>query len=417
MEASPFLLINSVLLTFGITAVLVMFLKPIAVRVGLVDAPDARKDHAGHIPLVGGLAIFSGFGLSCALLSPQLLLLDYFFAASAILIVVGVVDDFIELSARARFGAQIAASLVMVLGGHIMLYDFGALSWDGSLFTLGVFVIPLTVFSTVGVINAVNMSDGVDGLAGSYALVALIGLSIVSFIANHDAQGAALVLLAAGLLAFLAFNYRVPGRRRATVFLGDSGSTFLGFALTWFIIASCQGEDRIMTPVTALWFLMLPLFDTVGIMLRRIIKGRSPFAADREHFHHVLQRAGFSVNESLAVLLTLALTGMAAGLAGLYYQVPEMCLFITFLLLFSLYFLGMMHAWKVMRFLRWSICLRKTAQGRRSSDRISSFDRWGDTQAAAVATDGPGGTTAMAYGNSSDRRSHCDRRVRPTPAH
>ncbi len=416
MEANPFLLINSILLTFGTTAVLVVLLTPLAVRVGLVDAPDARKHHAGHVPLVGGLAIFAGFGLSCALLGSQLLLAGYFFVASAILVIVGVVDDFVALSARARFGAQIAASLVMVLGGHIMLYDFGALSWDGSLFTLGIFVIPLTVFATVGVINAVNMSDGIDGLAGSYALVALIGLSIVSFIANHDAQGMALVLLASGLLAFLAFNYRFPGRKRATVFLGDSGSTFLGFALTWFILASSQGEGRIMAPVTALWFLMLPLFDTVSIMLRRMVRGRSPFAADREHFHHVLQRAGFSVNQSLLILVTLALAGMAAGLAGPYYQVPEMCLFVTFLLLFALYFLGMMRAWKVMRFLRWSICLRETAQGRRSSDRISLFGTREDTQAAAVATDGAGRTTATAHGNSFDRRSHRDRRVRPTRA-
>lgn len=415
MEADPYLLTNSFVFTFVLTAVLVLILCPVAERIGLVDAPDARKAHSGNIPLVGGIAIFAGYGLSCALLGGSMPLPDYFFVASAILVIAGVLDDFVELSARSRFLAQILAALVMVFGGRVVLEDLGALSWDGSLFTLGVFMVPMTIFSTVGVVNAINMSDGVDGLAGSYVLIAVIGLAIVSFVAGQDAQGSALVLFAAGLLAFLVFNYRMPGRARATVFLGDAGSMFLGFALTWFIVSSCQGENRIMTPVTALWFLALPLFDTVGIMLRRVLKGRSPFAADREHFHHVLLLANFSVNQSLLIMAMLAMAGVVIGLAGLYLRVPEMWSFIAFLALFALYFFGMMHAWKVMRFLRRSICRRRNAGDRRSAERRRVAE-WQWRQRFAAAAMNPSADRVLVERRCGQRRLLLDRRGRGASA-
>jgi UDP-GlcNAc:undecaprenyl-phosphate GlcNAc-1-phosphate transferase len=158
-----------------------------------------------------------------------------------------------------------------------------------------------------------------------------------------------LLLLASVILAFLLFNVRISGR--ALVFMGDAGSMFLGLALAWFLIGFSQGEGRLMSPATALWIFALPLIDTVSLMLRRMICGRSPFEADREHFHHILRAAGFSRKQTLAVALTLALTAAAVGLGGFFLGVSEQWMFFGFLSVFGLHFWMVMRVWRVKRFL------------------------------------------------------------------
>lgn len=358
------LYLNGFLLAFAATLGLIYFLRPRAVYIGLVDEPSDRKQHTGNVPLIGGIAIFFGFLFSFLAMDLSFVDMQPYFAASLIIVIIGMLDDYQELSTLTRFMAQILAALIMCLWGGVILHDLGALSFDGDLLELGYIAIPFTVFAVVGVVNAVNMSDGIDGLSASLVLVALFGLVVVAFIAGDTQDLNTLVLLSCAVLAFLCFNLRVF-RSRASVFMGDTGSMFLGFSLAWFIVSFTQGESRILSPVTALWFLMLPLFDTVGIMLRRILKGRSPFKPDREHFHHVLQLAGFSVNQTLVIMVAVATAGMLIGLVSFYWQVNELVMFILFLTLFSLYFFCMMRAWKVMRFLSRSICRRHSGNDRR----------------------------------------------------
>jgi len=338
---------------FSVSALLIHVLKRYAVRVGLVDYPCERKRHCGEVPLIGGVAIFLAFAM-CLLIS-DLRVMDHaaLLSGSMLLVVIGVVDDIKVLPSRPRFLAQIIAAGVMCVWGDVVLRDLGVLSFDGSLFTLGSLAIPFTIFATVGVINAVNMSDGIDGLSGSLAVVALLGLAIATSVSvEHAHQFKTIVVLISAIAAFLFFNVRFPGRIRALVFLGDAGSMFIGFVLSWYVISLTQGEHRLLSPVTVLWFLAMPLFDTVGIMLRRIVKGRSPFRADREHFHHAFQLAGFSVFRTQMIITVLALLMMGFGLLGQYLHIPEIVMFDLFLGLFALYFMGMMRAWKVMRFLR-----------------------------------------------------------------
>jgi UDP-GlcNAc:undecaprenyl-phosphate GlcNAc-1-phosphate transferase len=159
-----------------------------------------------------------------------------------------------------------------------------------------------------------------------------------------------LLLLASVILAFLLFNVRISGR--ALVFMGDAGSMFLGLVLAWLLIGFSQGEGRLMSPATALWIFAVPLIDTVSLMLRRMICGRSPFEADREHFHHILRAAGFSRKQTLALVLTLALTAAAVGLGGFFLGVSEHWMFFGFLSVFGLHFWLVMRAWRVKRFLR-----------------------------------------------------------------
>ncbi|NIM28052.1 MAG: undecaprenyl/decaprenyl-phosphate alpha-N-acetylglucosaminyl 1-phosphate transferase [Gammaproteobacteria bacterium] len=334
---------------------LLHILRPLATRIGLVDEPDARKTHQGSVPLIGGVAMFCGFTLATLTLDVGLTAYRGFFAAAAIVVVVGLLDDIHELSSRGRFGAQIGAALIMAYWGGVVLHDLGHLGGEGRLVTLSGWAIVFTVFATVGVINALNMSDGLDGLAGGLSLIALLGLAYVADSAGRDAERALLLMLAVVVTGFLAFNLRLPWRRRALVFMGDAGSMFLGFALTWFFIALSQGDGRAMPPVAALWLLMVPLFDTVWLILWRFSQGRSPTSSDVGHLHHVLQMTGMRASTSVWVMLCIASVCAVAGVAALEAGVAESTMFYLFLGLFALYCVFMAVSWHRRRLLWWPI--------------------------------------------------------------
>lgn len=336
-------------IAFSVTALLLFSLKSVAISTGLVDHPNGRKRHHGDIPLIGGIALFGGFFLAVFSLGQTGYGLRLLFIGSLFLISVGIIDDLKGLSSGIRFSAQILTAWVMSAHG-ILLQDFGMIGFGNTPVVLGTLAVPLTIFATVGVINAVNMSDGMDGLGGSLALVTLISLTVAAWLAGLELPVKILLLFITSILAFLSFNMRLFGRPQALVFMGNSGSLFLGFASAWFLISLSQGEQRAITPVTALWIFALPLFDTVSIMLRRILKGCSPFVADREHLHHTLLSAGFTVSQTLTTILSASAILAAIGLIGLYARISEMVMFWTFLGLFVVYFIGMMRIWTVYRF-------------------------------------------------------------------
>jgi UDP-GlcNAc:undecaprenyl-phosphate/decaprenyl-phosphate GlcNAc-1-phosphate transferase len=373
---------------FLLTVMLIAVLRPLARRVGLVDVPNERKHHGVPTPLVGGLAIFVSLVLASLVaarfrvLLPELQVWS-FFAGGALLVGVGVVDDFFDLSPAVRFGAQILAALIMALAAGVVLRDLGTMTLGGQVLSLGMLAIPFTVFATLGVINALNMCDGLDGLSGSLALVSLSGLLIAGWLWGDTHDIGMLHLLGGCLAGFLLYNLRFPWRQRASVFMGDAGSMFLGFALTWYAIALSQGDDRIIRPSAALWFLMLPIFDAVSMMMRRVLKGRSPFAADREHLHHVFLLAGFTVNQTVAFMSGVAAIGVVLGLLSIHFRLPELLVAGAFLACGLGYFWLISHAWRVMRFLHRSICRRRISQDRRKAvdphyagpERRSGIDR------------------------------------------
>lgn len=240
---------------------------------------------------------------------------------------------------RTRFAVQVGAALLMIYWVEVSLYDLGDLFWPGATFALGLCAVPFTIFCTVGVINAMNMVDGLDGLAGGIAGISLLLLAWAAFVAGLYTDVHLLLLAVGVVLTFLCFNLRFPWRRRgAKVFMGNAGSMFLGLILAWFLIKLSQGEQRAFTPVTALYLFGVPLLDMFTLTVRRIAKHRSPFAADREHLHHLLMRAGYSVNQSVMIMWGLALGLGITGLAGVYFRIAESVMFYTFLGLCSLYF-------------------------------------------------------------------------------
>jgi UDP-GlcNAc:undecaprenyl-phosphate/decaprenyl-phosphate GlcNAc-1-phosphate transferase len=334
-----------------VTAASVRALASAAGRLQLIDRPGGRKNHQGEVPLVGGLAMLAGFLICAFWLMPPELAPVAVLTAAVMLALVGAIDDRFSLSARVRFPFQIAAALVMVYGGGVAVHSLGDLLSFGEI-ALGPWAVPFTVVGVVGAINAMNMADGMDGLAGGLALVAVIALAGFAWLGGLNAELSLLLILAGALVGFLFYNARTPWRSRAGVFMGDAGSMFLGFLLAWFMVRLTQGDTAPMTPVVALWIFALPLIDTLTVMSRRMLEGRSPFKPDRQHLHHILLLVGFSVPQAGAIMLTVAGVLAAVGVLGTLFGVPDAVMFLGFLGLLVGYYWTVSHIWQILNTLQ-----------------------------------------------------------------
>ena len=322
--------------SFCVTGASLFALKPVASRVGLLDHPGGRKTHAKPTPLIGGLGIYLGIFLITYLNPSVFNHYSLMLGISAFVLFIGMIDDYQHQSVWIRMGSQAAAATLMYFAAKVQLTSFGDILFTGNI-GLGLLSLPLTVFATVGVINAVNMSDGIDGLSGGMVAIALAFLGVIAWQAGNTTLLSFIAILLSALLAFLALNFRLPWKKTAMVYLGDSGSTFLGFVLAWLFIESTQGENAIMPPVLALWFLALPLMDTIVLLIKRPLEGKSPFHPGRDHLHHKLLDMGFS---NKRVVLSLYLVGIVIGLIGMaihQQMVLESLAFLIFLGLFVVY--------------------------------------------------------------------------------
>lgn len=315
-----------------LTALSLMFLIRLAPLLGLMDIPTGRKDHAQPTPLVGGVAIMLSLLATAVIFRIESNTLALLICAMLVFLA-GLMDDFRELSQYPRFAAQIIACALVLSLVDVPLRTVGNLLGFGPI-GLWVFAYPVTVFAIVGVINAVNMSDGLDGLAGSQCLVAALAYAFAAQMSGLTAQAQVSMALAGGLMAFLVFNLRVPWRNKASVFLGDAGSMTIGFLLGWAAVDLTQGPGRTMPPICALWVVVLPLCDTVSLMLRRRAAGRSPMKPDREHIHHQLLARGFTVSQTVAILAGASALCASVGIGGWMIGTPEPILFGLFVILF-----------------------------------------------------------------------------------
>lgn len=291
------------------TGASIAWLRPLARRIGLLDCPDLRKRHRGRVPLIGGLSFFIGLFAGLVYLGISTQFAAVLLALGAIIMLAGLIDDLRGLSVRARLLVQAAAALLMILASGLYVDDAGNLFGRGVV-SIGLLGVPLTVVAVVGLINAFNMLDGIDGLAASQALVTI--LAIMLFAAGGASESLqVLQLLAVALLPFLLINLGWPDGRR--IFMGDAGSTLLGFMIAWCLIELSQRPAVVLAPVDVLWCVAFPVIETLTVMYRRMANGRSPFAADRRHLHHRLLDAGFS---SRQVLVLLVLASAALAMAG-----------------------------------------------------------------------------------------------------
>jgi UDP-GlcNAc:undecaprenyl-phosphate GlcNAc-1-phosphate transferase len=326
----------NLLSVFVITSLSLLALKPVAGKVGLIDIPGGRKEHKAPTPLVGGVGIYFGTLFICLFTPVVLAHYAIMLMLSALVLMVGIFDDARELRVSVRMGAHGLAALLMVVIAGNQLTSLGDILGFGPV-ALGILAIPITVFATVGVINAVNMTDGVDGLSGGLVVIALVFLGIVAFESGNMPMLQFTTLLICALLAFLMLNFRLPWKQCALVYMGDAGSTMLGFMLTWLIIEATQGANPAMAPVYALWFLAIPLIDTVSLLIKRPLQGRSAFAAGTDHLHHRLLRAGYSRKQAVLGLYTAGAVMGSIGLAGYLTQTSEAAMFLLFMIIFSVY--------------------------------------------------------------------------------
>lgn len=333
-------------LAFFICIGLIAFLETPARRLGWVDRPDIRKKHREPVPVIGGVAMYLAFSLVLLWLPQRPSGWEALLAAMGMLTAVGICDDVWRVSPLIRFCFQGGAVMLTIKTGGLVISQLG------DLFGLGPVVLDasaalFTVFCVVGVINAFNMCDGLDGLAGGFALVVTGWLIVLSQTGpgQHHADCIALMTLAAAIAGFLTFNLRHPWRARASVFMGDAGSTMLGLVVGWFLVQLSHGETRVMMPMTAVWVLAVPLLDAVTLMVRRTLAGRSPFGADRRHLHHLLQTFGWSHGRVTAVLLLVAIASGGIGATAWWLRVPDYVQFYVFIGLFLVYYQATARIW------------------------------------------------------------------------
>jgi UDP-GlcNAc:undecaprenyl-phosphate GlcNAc-1-phosphate transferase len=312
--------INVLLLSILLTLAMEKF----AGRVGLVDIPTRRKNHHGKIPLVGS-ALFVAFAFAVLLLEQPPSGLASFLLGLALLVLLGLADDLLDLRAFAKLMAQTACAAVMVLPADMVVRNVGVIIGDEP-FMLAAWAGPLTIIAVVGLINAINMLDGIDGLAGSVSLVAFLWFALAAAIAGMRPELYFALLLSSCLIGFLGFNLRHRWRSRASVFLGDAGSMMLGASLGYLAIRLSQQPQihgEALSPVSVLWILALPVIDTITLMVRRIAAGHSPFASDRQHVHHILLQAGCSVSETVSILAGASFVLGGIGMLGWHLGVPD----------------------------------------------------------------------------------------------
>jgi UDP-GlcNAc:undecaprenyl-phosphate GlcNAc-1-phosphate transferase len=298
--------------SLAVTIAAMIALRPIAQIVDLVDRPGGRKMHSGEIPVVGGLAMLLGvvFGLSTIPAASSSL--SAFLLSATLLVIVGLLDDRFNLSPTMRLIAQFAAVLPMVFGASVYLRTFGDVLGIGALDTGRAYLV-ITALFTIAAINAFNMLDGLDGLAGGLAMSALAFM--ISLMTGAESVHLLLAVTICGAIAgFLFFNLPVQFNRRFRCFMGDAGSTLLGFSVAWTALAASQGASAGAVPVTMLWFVIVPATDLVWTVVRRLARGQSPLRADSEHLHHSLLRLGLGVRAVFIVMIAYAIL---AGLAGL----------------------------------------------------------------------------------------------------
>lgn len=364
---------TDLILVFTFTLIFLFFARKAAKKVGLVDKPNFRKRHQGLIPLVGGISVYAGlcfaFLVSWLTSSYYIPHARLYLACAGVMVLVGALDDRFDISVKFRALVQAAIAVVMMSYGGLYLATLGFILGPWEL-TLGPFGYLVTLFAVWASINAFNMVDGIDGLLGGLSSVSFAALGIILIFDGQTSLAMWCFAMIAATLPYILLNLGVLGRRYK-VFMGDAGSTLIGFTLIWMLLESTQGTSHPMSPVTALWIIAIPLMDMIAIMYRRLRKGLSPFSADRQHIHHLIMRAGFTSRQAFALItLAAALLASVGVIAEYYVIVPEWAMLALFLLAFMLYGYCIKRAWKVARFIK-----RVKRRLRRSNNKRSTLTK------------------------------------------
>ena len=299
-------LLAAMIVSFLMTPVV----KSFAYKVGAIDVPkDNRRMHKKPIPRLGGLAIFIGFMVSILLFADITPELKSILMGAVIIVVLGVVDDIMALPAMLKFIVQIAAALIPALNGvTILAFSNPNIFSENLYWVLGGLAVPFTVLWIVAITNAVNLIDGLDGLANGVSAISATTMLVIALVGGQVQVSIVLAALVGASIGFMPYNMNP-----AKMFMGDTGATFLGYILATMSIQGLFKYYAVISFVVPFLILGLPIFDTAFAFIRRIAHGQSPMHADRSHIHHRLIDMGLNQKQAVATLYVIsAILGLSA---------------------------------------------------------------------------------------------------------
>ena len=307
---SEYIVIGTIIAAFAIAAVLSYFFTPpvknFAHKVGAIDVPkDARRMHKKPIPRLGGLAIYGGFLCSILIFGQLDETMMCVLLGAAIIVALGIFDDVLALGAKLKFVVQIVAAAIPVCIGDLQIGLFTNLNplSDTPFVHLGILAVPVTIIWIVGITNAVNLIDGLDGLAVGVSSIAAITMLAVALLTGNMPIAITMAALAGACIGFMPYNLNP-----AKIFMGDTGSTFLGYMLATVSIMGLFKFYAVISFAVPFLILGLPIFDTANAIIRRVAAGRSPMSPDRGHVHHKLIDMGFNQKQAVAILYAISAT-------------------------------------------------------------------------------------------------------------
>lgn len=316
----------TLILCFIVSVIITPLVKKFAFFIGATDRPNQRKVHQSIMPRLGGLAIIISFMLGVFLMRPENPSLLPILIGCLIITVTGFLDDMLELPAKYKLIGQLAAACVVVFLGNLQV-AFINLPFGAQL-QFGLLSIPFTIIWIVGITNAINLIDGLDGLAAGVSSIALISISGMAIIQGYFIVATIGLIVLASTLGFLIYNFHP-----ASIFMGDTGALFLGFMIS---VLSLMGFKNVtfISFVIPVIILAVPISDTFFAILRRIIHKKPLGAPDKQHLHHCMLRIGFSHRQT--VLLIYAMSAFFGLVAVIYSQarIGGALVLIAFIILF-----------------------------------------------------------------------------------
>ena len=307
---SEYIVIGTIIAAFAVAPVLRYFFTPpvknFAHKVGAIDVPkDARRMHKKPIPRLGGLAIYGGFLCSILIFGQLDETMLCVLLGAAIIVALGIFDDVLALGAKLKFVVQIVAAAIPVCIGDLQIGLFTNLNplSDTPFVHLGILAVPATIIWIVGITNAVNLIDGLDGLAVGVSSIAAITMLAVALLTGNMPIAITMAALAGACIGFMPYNLNP-----AKIFMGDTGSTFLGYMLATVSIMGLFKFYAVISFAVPFLILGLPIFDTANAIIRRVAAGRSPMSPDRGHVHHKLIDMGFNQKQAVAILYAISAT-------------------------------------------------------------------------------------------------------------
>ena len=326
----------ALVLSFVISFALTPLVKKFAQLVGAMDVPkDGRRMHKVPIPRLGGLAIFLGFLLTVLLLVDLTPQLQSILLGSVIIVVLGVIDDIQPLRAWLKLIVQIIAALIPACSGVVVhILSNPVFFTENNYIQLGVLAIPITVIWIVLITNAVNLIDGLDGLAAGVSVIASLSVIVVALVLGDGITAVIMAALAGGCVGFIPYNFNP-----AKIFMGDTGATFLGYIMATVSVMGLFKSYAIISFVVPFLILGLPIFDTCFAFCRRLAHGKNPMAPDRSHVHHRLIDMGLNQKQAVAILyvvsVILGLSAVVLATSGALKAIIVLCAICAALLVAS----------------------------------------------------------------------------------